>query len=251
MKQLAIKAAKEAGKILMQYYRKGIKGKVKFADNLVSKVDLESERKIIGLIKSKYPEHSILSEEGGGKKGNSYKWIIDPLDGTHNYLYGIPLFGTSIALEYNGEVMLGVIYLPYYNQLFVAEKGKGAFLNNKRIKVSKTNKLKKAMVLYDGGLQRDKKIKLKALAKLVDSVFRIRILGAACASLTYIANGDADIYMEHSTNPWDIAAGLLIIEEAGGKVTGLDGRKHDLSEKGFVASNGKLHNNIIRIIKTL
>ena len=248
-KQTAIKAAKEAGKILMKYYGKGIKGRVKFEDSLVSKVDLEAEKKIISIIKSKYPGHAILSEECGSKKGNSYKWLIDPLDGTHNYLYGIPLFGTSIALEYNGEVILGVIYLPYYNQLYVAEKGKGAFLNGKRIRVSKTNKLKKAMIIYDGGLQRSKKSKLKALDKLIDAVFRIRILGAACVNLISVAKGGADIYLEHSTNPWDVAAGLLIVEESGGKVTTLDGKKHDLSEKGFVASNGKLHKDIIRLTK--
>ncbi|MBW2980881.1 inositol monophosphatase [Candidatus Woesearchaeota archaeon] len=248
-KQTAIKAAKEAGKILIRYYGKPIKVYVKEENNLFSTADLEAEKKVISIIKSKYPEHSILSEECGTKKGNSYRWLIDPLDGTHNYLHGLPLFGVSIALEKDKEVILGVIYLPCYNRLYVAEKGKGAFLNNKRIKVSNTNKLKKAMMLYDGGLRRGKKAKLKALDKLVDSVFRIRILGAACFNLTSLANGDADIYMEHSTNPWDVAAGLLIIEEAGGKVTTLDGKKHDISEKGFVASNGKLHNNIITITK--
>jgi len=252
MKQTAIKAAKEAGIILMKYYGKGIKGRVKFEDNLVSKADLEAEKKIISTIKSRYPKHSILSEECGEKKTSSgYKWLIDPLDGTHNYLYGIPIFGTSIALQKDKEIILGVIYLPYDNQLFVAEKGKGAFLNNKRINVSKTNNLKKAMMLYDGGLQRDKKIKLKALDKLIDAVFRIRVFGAACFNLSSIAKGGADIYMEHSTNPWDVAAGLLIIEEAGGKVTALDGKKHDISEKGFIASNNKLHNQIMKIIKKL
>ena len=106
-------------------------------------------------------------------------------------------------------------------------------------------------MIYDGGLQRDKKIKLKALDKIINAVFRVRILGAACLNLAYIAMGGSDIYMEHSTNPWDIAAGLLMIKEAGGKVTTLDGKEHDISNKGFVASNGKLHNNILRILNKL
>ena len=250
MKQLAIKAAKSAGKVLMKYYGKGIKGRVKFDDNLVSKADLEAEKKIMGIIKSKYPKHSILSEESGETKNNpEYRWIIDPLDGTHNYLHGIPIFAVSIALEHKREVILGVIYLPYLDQLFVAEKGKGAFMDGKRIKVSKTNNLKKAMMLHDGGLRRDKKTKLKALDKLIDAVFRLRILGAACFNLVSIAKGGADIYMEHSTNPWDLAAGLLIIEEAGGKVTRLDGKRHSLSNEGFVASNSRLHNSIIKLTK--
>lgn len=250
MKQTAIKAAKEAGRIQLKYYRKGIKGKVKFEDNLVSKADLECEKKILSIIKSKYPKHSIISEECGEKKTDSdYRWIIDPLDGTHNYLYGLDMFGVCVALQYKKEIIIGVIYLPNFNQLYVAEKGKGAFLNGKRIHVSKTAKLKKAMLLYDGGLQRSKKIKLKALGKLIDSVFRVRILGAACVNLASIAAGNADIYTEHSTNPWDIGAGLLIVQEAGGKVTSLNGEKHSLKNEGFVASNGKLHKDIIKLTK--
>lgn len=251
-KQTAIKAAKEAGKVLMKYYGKGLKGRVKFTDNLVSKADLESEKKVISIIKSKYPKHSILSEECGKKNNDpEFRWIIDPLDGTHNYLHGIPIFAVSIALEYKKEIILGVIFLPYLDQLYVAEKGKGAFMNGKRIRVSKLNKLKHAMMLYDGGLNKDKKEKLEALGKLADSVFRIRILGAACVDLVYVANGDADVYAVHSTNPWDVAAGLLIVEEAGGKLTHLDGSKYYPCNEGFVASNGKLHKGIINITKKL
>jgi myo-inositol-1(or 4)-monophosphatase len=249
-KQTAIKAAKEAGKVMMKYYGKAIKPHLKSIGDLVSKVDFECERKIISIIRSKFPGHSILSEECGEKKKDSdYKWVIDPLDGTHNFLWGLPMFGTSIALLYKKDVILGVIYLPCSNKLYVAEKGKGAFLNGKRIRVSKASKIKKSLVLYDGGLHRDAKKKVRLIDKLAVTAFRIRILGAASVSLTHLANGHADIYIEHSTNPWDISAGLLIIEEAGGKVTTLDGKKHSLSNEGFVASNGKLHNQIIKITK--
>jgi myo-inositol-1(or 4)-monophosphatase len=248
-RQTAIKAAKEAGKVLMKYYRK-VKGHVKFTDNLVSKADLESEKKVLSIIQKKYPDHYILSEEAGKIKTKSdYKWLIDPLDGTHNYLSGLNLFGVSIGLQCKKEIILGVIYLPFFDELYVAEKGKGAFLNNKRIHVSKTNNLKHAMILYDGGLKRDKKTKVKAIDKLIDSVFRLRVLGAACVNLVYIAKGDSDAYIEHSTNPWDIGAGKVIVEEAGGKITNHDGSKYTDYSEGFVVSNSKLHKDIIKITK--
>ncbi len=250
MKQTAIRAAKEAGKILMKYYGKGVKGKVKFEDNLVSKVDLEAEKKIISVIKSKYPNHSILSEECGEKKKDSdYMWIIDPLDGTHNFLAGLNMFGTCIALKHKQEVILGVIFLPYFGQLYVAEKGKGAFLNGKKMHVSKNSNLNDSMILYDGGLRRDRHVKLKAIDLLMDKVFRLRILGAACVNFAYLAKGDADAYIEHSTNPWDIAAGMLIVQEAGGKVTNRAGEAHSLGNEGFVASNGKIHKELIDLTK--
>jgi myo-inositol-1(or 4)-monophosphatase len=249
-KQTAVKAAKEAGKVLMKYFRKGIKCRVKFTDNLVSKADLESEKKVISVIKKKYPGHYILSEEAGKIKSKSdYKWLIDPLDGTHNYLAGLNLFGVSIGLQYKHDVILGVVYLPVFDELYVAEKGKGAFMNGKRIHVSKTDKIKHAMVLYDGGLKRDKKSKVKAISRLIESVFRIRVLGAACVNLVYIAKGDSDIYIEHSTNPWDIGAGKIIVEEAGGKITNHDGSEYMDYYKGFVVSNGKLHKDTIKITK--
>src|SRR3989338_5624172 len=161
MKNIAVRAAKAAGKVLLDNFGK-IKTKTHKGHELgfVTNVDIAAEKKIFSVIRKKYPKHNILSEEEGFIDNNSgYKWVIDPLDGTHNYIHSLPIFGTSIALEHKGDVKLGVIYLPMLNQLFVAEKGNGAFLNGKRIKVSDTDELKHSMLLFEGSLhmQWDKK----------------------------------------------------------------------------------------------
>src|SRR3989338_3512007 len=249
MKELAIQAAKEAGKILMKNYGKIRMASEKFKDNWVSNVDLESEKKIISMIRKKYPSHSILSEEKGKlEKSSDYKWIIDPLDGTHNYIQGLPIFGVSIALEYKGDITLGVIIMPFYNWLFVAEKGKGAYLNGKRIRVS-DRKLKESMLMYDGSINENKKAKLRLLDKIASRIFRIRISGAAVFDLTSVAQGNAEISICLKTYPWDVAAGFLLIREAGGIVTDFKGRQIDHYTGKFVAASRKVHRKIINITK--
>ena len=248
-KETAIKAAKEAGKILMENFKKAMTIKDK-GDSLVSDIDLKSERKIIAIIKENFPEHSILSEEEGTEeKKSDYKWLIDPIDGTHNYIRGIPLFGISIALEYKKEIVLGVMYFPYNDELFIAEKGKGAYLNSKKIEVSKKNELKKALMIFDGALHLRKKEKIEFLNKVIDSIFRARIFGVATVDLSFVATGKADFLVAFSTNPWDIAAGFLILEEAGGKITDFEGNKWSQYMHEFIASNGLLHEQILKTIK--
>jgi len=156
MKELAITAAKEAGKILLDGFGKIKRVDTKGIRDLVSNVDIASEKKIIETIKTRYPDHNILCEESDSHITNSdYKWIIDPLDGTHNYIYGLSTYGVSIALEYKGELVLGVIYVPYSNEMFWAERGKGAYLNNERLRVS-DRKLDEAMVVFDSTLHTDR-----------------------------------------------------------------------------------------------
>jgi len=250
MKQLAIKAAKEAGKILIKNFGKIKKIEKKDKNTLVTNVDIEVEEKVIGLIEQKYPKHSILSEEVGEiNKKSDYKWLIDPLDGTHNYVHGLSLCGVSIALEQKKEVKLGVIYMPFFDQLFVAEKGKGAFINGKRIKASNINKLNNSLLLFCSSLYKNKKSKFWYLNRVIHKISRIRMSGAAVFDLTSIAQGNAEILMDFDTHPWDVAAGFLLIKEAGGRITDFNGKEVNHYCKEFIASNGKIHKKILKCLK--
>jgi len=251
MEKIAIQAAKEAGKILTENFGKVSKINVKKRGDLVTNVDLEAEKKIISLIRKRYPEHSILSEESKQLKGSSeYRWIIDPLDGTHNYVRGIEIFGVSIALEYKEDVILGVIYIPFGNQLYFAQKGEGSYLNGKKIKVSE-RKIDQAFVVYDSSIKLDRgKTMLHNLEKLTKETFSLRMFGSSARSLSYAAEGKIDIVIDYHDRPWDFSAGALIVEEAGGKVTDMSGRPWSSRSRGYIASNGTLHKDITRILKS-
>lgn len=248
-KELAVKAAKEAGKILKHYFGQTIQIRAKGERSLVTNIDLKAEKKIVSLIKKDYPEDNILSEEMRYPSFNSdFKWVIDPLDGTHNYIREIENFGTSIALAYKNQVILGVIYLPMSDELYFTQKGKGAFLNQRRIRVSRKN-LDQATMIYDSTIRLNKGPMLKYLDRLVDFVFNIRMFGSTVRSLTYVAEAKADLEIEYNDKPWDFAAGLLLVEEAGGKATDLKGRRWNLNSKGYIASNGRIHSKVLKIIK--
>ncbi len=248
-KEIAVKAAEQAGRILVDNFGKAIKIKDKGDWSLVSEVDLASEEKIIGLIKKACPQDDILSEEGkeGTISGSEFKWVIDPLDGTHNYIKGITVFGVSIALEFKNEVMLGVIYMPLANELYVAEKGKGAYLNNKKISVSERD-LSRTTLIFDSSIRYNKRPMIDCLEKVSDKVFNIRMFGSTVRALSYIAEGKAELEIEYNDKPWDFAAGLLLVEEAGGRATDLQGNKWSINSAGYVASNGIVHDDILTII---
>jgi len=248
-RKIAVKAAKEAGKILLDNFKKPIKVKSKEDKSLVTNIDLAAERKIVELIKEKYPQDNILSEENKFKISDSdFRWIIDPLDGTHNYIHQIELFGTSIALEFKNEIILGVIYLPVTKKLYVAEKNKGTYLNGRRINVSQ-RKLENSTMVYDSSIRYNKKPALSTLEKIADRVFNIRMLGSSVYHLSYIAEGKIDLDIEFNDKLWDFAAGLLLIEEAGGKATDFAGKKWNSKTKGYIASNGIIHRDVLKIIK--
>ena len=263
-KKIAVKAAKAAGKILVDNFRKPLKVKFKKDKSLVTEIDLAAERKIVGLIKEKYPQDNILSEENKFQTFKSnFRWIIDPLDGTHNYIHKIEIFGTSIALEFKKEVILGVIYLPLTDKLYLAEKGKGAYLygggsypvdrilssgrDGKRMKVSQ-KKLENSTMVYDSSIRYHKKSALNTLEKIVDRVFNIRMFGSSVYHLSYIAEGKIDLDIEFNDKLWDFAAGLLLIEEAGGKATDFQGKKWNSKTKGYIASNGIVHEDVLKIM---
>jgi len=252
---LAILAAKEAGKIHKKYFKAGIKIEEKTNSfDLITNVDLEAEDKIVSLIRMSFPEHNFLAEEGKYQKTNSpYTWVIDPLDGTNNFSSGLPIFCVSIALMRNTEVIVGVIYDVMRDELFSAEKEKGAYLNGEKIKVSSVDELKRALLItgfyYDRGkdmlecLEHIKRFFLK-------HILGLRRLGAAALDLCYVACGRVSGFWEFELNPWDFSAGKLIIEEAGGKVTERYGEEVSCLNKTFiVASNTKIHEKMLEIIR--
>jgi myo-inositol-1(or 4)-monophosphatase len=251
MKSLMIKAAKTAGKVILKNYKDIGKINFKGPRNLVTKADILSEKAIIKTIGKKFPEHNFLTEESGAVKNNSeYTWIIDPIDGTTNFASKIPEFAVSIALAKNNEVVMGVVYNPYANEIFFSEKGKGSYLNSKKLRVSGKNRLEHCIMGYN--VPHSIAVGKKALAILRRShgKFRaIRNFGSAALNLCYVANRRFDLYFGLELKAWDIAAAKLIAEEANVKVTNINGKKWNINDKTVVAGNKILHNKFIRLLR--
>ncbi|MEA2037762.1 MAG: inositol monophosphatase [Nanoarchaeota archaeon] len=249
-KGVALKAAKEAGKIQLKYYKGKFAKQQKKDKSFVTKADLESTKAVRRIISGAFPEHNILCEElGGSNKNSDYRWIIDPLDGTHNFIMHNPLFGVSIALEYKKEIILGVIYMPVLEKLCWAEKGKGSYCNGKRISVSRDKDLKKCMVCFDSDFKRESTKKIKMVRNLSKRVWGIRAWGVAIYNNLLVAEGKAGVCIDFGSNPWDHSAALLMIEEAGGKVTDLKGDRWTTEIEDYVATNGKVHSKVLNVIK--
>jgi len=247
-KKVLLSASKKAGKIVLKYFCKKAKFEEKSNRSLVSQADLEANKIIIQTIKKNFPKHSILSEETGFEDNNSdYKWVIDPIDGTHNFLREIPIVGISIALEYKDESVLGVLEFPTLNLTAFAEKGKGAFLNGKRLKVSANKEISHSFILYEF-VPGTRHKTLEFLKRLSNETINTRNFGAAVYDLLVIASGQCDAMVIFTTNEWDIAAGMLLIQEAGGKVTDLRGNHCKPSTGNFLMTNGKIHGNILRYL---
>lgn len=251
MRKIAIEAALKAGKLLLKLSKSDISYKMKNPLDILTEADLKSEQIIISTIKKKYPDHSFFAEESGESNlGSEYLWIIDPLDGTINYANGLEEYCISIALEKSGKLQLGVVYQPVMDRLFVAEKGKGAFLNEQSIKVSSKNKLIDSIVATDNTSKTKVRKKIiSTLGDISDRVRQFRIMGSAALHLSRTSTGQIDLYFKPNFNYWDVAAGILLVQEAGGKVTDYSGRKVIRSSKSIVASNSELHKEFLEIIK--
>lgn len=249
-KKVAIQAAEEGGRALKKYFRKPIKVSLKKDLSLVTGVDFEAEKAIIKLIKKNFPLHDILAEETGGKIGGEYTWLIDPLDGTTNYTKKFPFFSTSIALLYKQNPILSVIFNPISQELYFAEKGKGSFLNGKRIRVGERQALSKAIVLFNKGRAKEDFIKFHKTLKRVGGLCRsFRFWGSLSLELCCVASGRIDGHIDVGSKPWDLAAGVLIVQEAGGRVTNFKGEKYTIQDQYIIASNGKIHNQLLRLIR--
>ena len=246
--EVAIKAAKEAGKISKENFLKSNLIALKEGGSWVTEIDKLCEKRIISIIKESFPDHSINAEESGlARKDSEYLWLIDPIDGTTNYATQFPLFAVSIALAKNNEVILGVIYDPIHDDLYNAEKGKGAELNNSQINVSETEEIRRSIIGYG----RPSKIKerfVKIFSKVELATRTPKILGSMVLSLCYTASGSLDAAIFISPNPWDLAAGSLLVQEAGGKVTNFEGKPWSLESKDILASNGKSHEEFLAIL---
>ena len=245
--------AVQAGGAQMQHYFNGrffVSSKTNIND-LVTEADHASEKAIIETIQKNYPHHFILSEETGEIKTTSeYKWIIDPIDGTINFANGIPICCVSIGLEKDGEIIMGSVYNPFMNELFVAEKNMGATLNNKKIQVSnKTNVGNSCLVTgFPYTYVESKNGPLEIFSALIRKAIPVRRLGSAAIDLCWVAAGRFDGYFEHHLQTWDSAAGFLMVKEAGGKVTDFSGKDYSVYQKQILATNGLIHEELRGII---
>ncbi len=254
MLNFAIETARDAGHVLLEKFGKIEKITKKGDINLVTEADLASEKLIIERIKSYYPKHAILAEESGEavvvSGDSSWKWIIDPLDGTTNYAHGYPCFCVTLALEHNGEIVIGVTYDPTRDELFAAEKGQGATLNGRRIRVSATENLGDSLIVtgfpYDF---KDRHDFARHLTQFLLGSRGVRRDGSAAIDMAYVACGRFDGFWEEGLNPWDVAAGYLMIQEAGGSVTYYNGEKFSVYTPPICASNGLIHAQMLEVLR--
>jgi len=251
--EVAVSAALAAGKI--QRERSQNIGRIfpKGNRDLVTEVDILCEEEVIRIIKKRFPDHQILAEESGASGGNSSpsKWIIDPLDGTINYAHGFPCYCVSIGLEHEGEIIVGVVYNPNLDELFVAEKGKGATLNSAPISVSTIPKLQDSLLVtgFTPEIVHSLDDNIDIFRDFMKASQAVRRPGSAAIDLCYTAMGRFEGFWELKLNAWDVAAGFLIMQEAGGKVTKLDGKPLSVYDRQILASNGLVHDEMVAILK--
>ncbi len=252
LQQTLYEAVHSGAKVLQQYFNSDFKITNKQGiNNLVTEADHESERVIFEVIRRQFPDHYILSEESGEiVMDSNYKWIIDPIDGTVNFANGIPLCCVSIGLEKDGEMLMGAVYNPFMNELFFAEKGKGATLNDNKIKVSNQTELSKGCIVtgFPYTYLDIEHGPLEVFELFIRAGVPVRRLGSAAIDLCWVAMGRFDGFYEHKLEAWDSAAGYLIVEEAGGTVTDLKGNKYSPYQHGILATNGFLHNEFIEAV---
>jgi len=250
---LSLVAAQTAGKYIYSQFDRELHIDYKGRTNMVTQVDREAESRIITLIQNNFPDHRILAEESQAVKSASpYRWIIDPLDGTTNFIHGFPVFAVSIAVEFNGEIITGVVYDPSRNELFSAIKNGGAYLNKRPIKVSGAQTLSESLTATGFPYETDAIFELNM--EIFHSVYRkcrgVRRAGSAALDMCYIAAGRFDGFWELGLNPWDISAGALIIQEAGGIVGDFSGRNFTPDNAAqIIATNGKIHTELLGIIQ--
>ena len=248
-----IQISKEAGEIVRDGFNKSLKVEYKSNESdLVTNIDKASEKLISDFIKKLYPSHGILAEEGGSiKNGSEYVWVIDPLDGTVNFAHGLPIFSISIGLQKNGKTVAGVVYDIGMNVLYSAEAGGGAYADGEKLKVSENSNLRHSLLVtgFPYNIRENPYNALEKFVALIKASRGMRRLGSAAIDFCYVARGVFDGFWEVFLNPWDICAGKLIVEEAGGLVTNFDGEHINIDSKQILASNGKIHKDLIEILQ--
>lgn len=253
LKQTLLEAVKAGGAELKRFYNSDFKISHKEGvNNLVTEADHAAEAAILSVIKKNFPDHQVLAEETGEHiRDSNYKWIIDPIDGTINFAHGIPLCCVAIAVEKDGEIIMASVYAPVLNELYFAEKGGGAFLNEQKISVSNESSVLKSCLVtgFPYTYINMANGPLEVFSRLIRKGIPVRRLGSAAIDLCWVACGRFDGFYEHKLEPWDSAAGYLIVEEAGGKVTDHEGKKFSPYQHRIIATNGKIHDELLAVVK--
>ncbi|MEM3555576.1 MAG: inositol monophosphatase family protein [Candidatus Micrarchaeia archaeon] len=249
MIEFALTTAEKAGGVIMKHFRRKMKTTFKSKQDILTIADTEAEKLVIREIKRNFPKHGILAEETGKHNSDSdYLWIIDPVDGTVNYAAGLPFFSVSLALAYKKQPILGVVHDPFHNEFIYAEKGKGAYLNGRRVKVGSEKELINCIVATDLGHKRSKLI-ARRVKKLIPATRAVRILGSASLGLCYVALDRVQAYIHNDILPWDAAAAYIIIKEAGGEVLNFKGKPWSIYERTIVASNKPLAEQLLKHVR--
>lgn len=254
MLNIAVKAARRAGALINRAALEGgLEVRAKNRNDFVTQVDKAAEQAIIDVIRRAYPEHSFLAEESGASAGArpEFQWVIDPLDGTTNYIHGFPQYCVSIALEHKGVLTQAVVYDPWKNELFTASRGRGAFVDDRRMRVSKCTQLAEALVGTGFPFKELERIDLymRQLRALMGGCAGVRRAGAAALDLAYVAAGRLDAFWEMGLSRWDMAAGALLIQEAGGLVSDLDGQAGFLDSGDIAAATPKVMPGLLSALK--
>jgi myo-inositol-1(or 4)-monophosphatase len=248
--ETAAEIAREAGTLLARYFERRVGYELKGAFDLVTEADRASEKLVVERLSAHFPSHGIVAEEGGGHAGASeYRWYVDPLDGTTNFAHSFPMFNITLALECAGELIAGVILDPIHQEMWTAERGAGAYLNNRRIQVSKVTRLDESLLCTGfPSRKRHASVNVHFFHQMAMASHGVRRTGSAALDLAYLACGRLDGFWEFGLNPWDMAAGQLIVSEAGGRVTDMHGAPHCVTTSPHIAAtNGALHAAVTQI----
>ncbi len=252
--ETAMRAARAAGNILLGHLGRlrHVETKNGQQTNLVTEADREAELRVIEIIREDWPDHAVLGEEGGAHSGTApYTWIIDPLDGTTNFTHAFPIFSVSIAVEHDGDILAGVVYDPVRDEMFHAVRGGGAWLNDARIRVSDTADIERSMLVtgFPYNVRDNPEYCRERFIAFLDHAQAVRRLGSAALDCAWVAAGRLDGFWEVALQPWDKAAGVLLVEEAGGRVSDFNGGAHSIYDAPFLASNGRIHEEMVRILE--
>jgi len=252
--ETAVEIAREAGALLSHYFERRVAFETKGEFDLVTEADRASEKLVVERLRTHFPSHGIVAEEGGGHSSSSeYCWFVDPLDGTTNFAHGFPVFNVTLGLARAGEVITGVVYDPLRQEVFAAERGGGAYLNNRRIHVSAAKKISESLASTGfPSRKRHHNINIHFYYQLAMASHGVRRTGSAAVDLAYVAAGRLDYFWEFGLKPWDMAAGTLLVEEAGGRVTDMKGGPHSVTASDHVlADNGALHEEVLDAFRAI
>jgi myo-inositol-1(or 4)-monophosphatase len=251
--ETAVEIAREAGALLATFFERRIPYELKGEFDLVTEADRASEKLVVERLRSHFPAHGIVAEEGGGHASPSeFRWYVDPLDGTTNFAHSFPIFNVTLALEQAGEMLVGVIFDPIRQEMFTAERGAGAYLNGRRIRVSATRQLESALMCTGfPNRRRHLSVNLHFYHQIAMVTHGVRRTGSAAIDLAWVACGRLDAFWEFGLNPWDIAAGRLLVAEAGGQVSDMKGSRHHLTSPHLLVDNGLLHGQVLEIFSEI